>query len=190
MEKLNFPEDLPIENGFISKSIESAQTKIEGANFDSRKYTLEYDDVLNKHRDVFYKQRYVMLEKSEKNILKEEIVSLFEKYNIEISQYDKKEQELGSDNLKQAVKIISLRVMDTYWTEHLENMEHLRDSVRLRAYGQRDPLVEYKKEGNLLFKTLVVNYENAIINSILSLAPAVNINSPQKQTENEKLVEE
>jgi len=190
MEKLNFPDDLPIENGFISKSIESAQTKIEGANFDSRKYTLEYDDVLNKHRDVFYKQRYGMLEKSEKGNLKEEIISLFEKYNIPTEQYNKKEEELGSDNLRQAEKIVSLRVMDVFWTEHLENMEHLRESVRLRAYGQRDPLVEYKKEGNMLFRSLVVNYENAIINSILSLAPAVNENSAQLKTENEKLIEE
>jgi len=190
MEKLNFPEDLPIENGFISKSIESAQTKIEGANFDSRKYTLEYDDVLNKHRDVFYKQRYGMLEKSENGDLRGEIISLFEKYNIPVEQYNKKEEELGSDNLRQAEKIVSLRVMDVFWTEHLENMEHLRESVRLRAYGQRDPLVEYKKEGNMLFKNLVVNYENAIINSILSLAPAVNENATQLKTENEKLIEE
>lgn len=190
MEKLNFPEDLPIENGFISKSIESAQTKIEGANFDSRKYTLEYDDVLNKHRDVFYKQRYGMLEKSENGDLRGEVISLFEKYNIPVEQYNKKEEELGSDNLRQAEKIVSLRVMDVFWTEHLENMEHLRESVRLRAYGQRDPLVEYKKEGNMLFKNLVVNYENAIINSILSLAPAVNENATQLKTENEKLIEE
>ncbi|MDD5639401.1 MAG: preprotein translocase subunit SecA [Candidatus Pacebacteria bacterium] len=190
MEKLNFPEDIPIENRIISGSIESAQTKIEGANFDSRKYTLEYDDVLNKHRDVFYKQRYNILEKSEKGGLGEEIISLFKKYDIEVSRYDEKEKEIGSDNFRQAEKIVALRVMDVYWTEHLENMEHLRDSVRLRAYGQRDPLVEYKKEGNILFKTLVVNYENAIINSILNLAPAVNINNSQKQTENEKLVEE
>ncbi|MCK9577982.1 preprotein translocase subunit SecA [bacterium] len=190
MEKLNFPEDLPIENGFISKSIESAQTKIEGANFDSRKYTLEYDDVLNKHRDVFYRQRYAILEKSEKGDLKNEMLSLFEKNNVPKDQYDKKEAEIGSENMRQAEKIISLRVMDVFWTEHLENMEHLRESVRLRAYGQRDPLVEYKKEGNILFRNMTSNFESAIINSILNLAPANNAPIPQAQTENEKLIEE
>jgi len=190
MEKLNFPEDLPIENSFISKSIESAQTKIEGANFDSRKYTLEYDDVLNKHRDVFYKQRYTILEKAEGGDLRSEMVSLFEKYNIPIEKYNEKEEKLGIDNLRQAEKIISLRIMDVFWTEHLENMEHLRESVRLRAYGQRDPLVEYKKEGNILFRNLVTNYENAIINAILDLTPVQNNTASQAQTENEKLIED
>lgn len=189
MERFNFPEDMPIEYPLISRSIESAQSKIEGANFDSRKHTLDYDDVLNKHRDVFYKQRKSIIVKAEEGTLKEEIVAMFERYGAPVDAYQKKEEEMGSDNMRQAEKIISLRIMDMYWTEHLENMEYLRDSVRLRAYGQRDPLVEYKKEGNIAFKSLVTNYENVIINSILSIAP-VNQSVIPVQTENEKLIEE
>jgi preprotein translocase subunit SecA len=195
MERFNFPEDMPIENPLISRSIESAQSKIEGANFDSRKYTLEYDDVLNKHRDVFYKQRNSILEKSGKGELREEIVAMFQKYGAPLDIYEKKESEMGPDNMRQAEKIISLRIMDIHWTEHLENMEYLRDSVRLRAYGQRDPLVEYKKEGNMMFRNLVENYERTIINSILSLAPVqqnstASTSTIPDKTANEKLIEE
>ncbi|BFT94037.1 MAG: preprotein translocase subunit SecA [Minisyncoccus archaeiphilus] len=198
MERFNFPDDIPIENPLISRSIESAQSKIEGANFDSRKYTLEYDDVLNKHRDVFYKQRQSILDKSADGSLRNEIIALFERNNVPVDAFEKKEQEIGSENMRQAEKIISLRVMDIHWTEHLENMEYLRDSVRLRAYGQRDPLVEYKKEGNILFRNLVANYEGVIINSILNIAPVqrptstvgtATMNMPAK-TENEKMIEE
>ncbi|MDD4409972.1 MAG: preprotein translocase subunit SecA, partial [Candidatus Pacebacteria bacterium] len=102
MERFNLPEDMPIENPLISKSIESAQSKIEGANFDSRKYTLEYDDVLNKHRDVFYKQRQSILEKAGTGALKEDIVALFEKHNAPLGEYQKKEAEMGPDNMRQA----------------------------------------------------------------------------------------
>ena len=169
MERLNMPEDLPIENGFISKSIESAQSKIEGANFDARKRTLEYDDVLNKHREVIYKKRVEIIETAEKGGLKEEILENISNYGFTAEDYEKKEKEVGSAEMRQAEKVLALRVLDMLWTEHLENMESLRDSVNLRAYGQQDPLIEYKKEGRILFDNLLKNYENLLINNIMKI---------------------
>jgi preprotein translocase subunit SecA len=167
MERFNIPEDTPIENGMISRSIESAQGKIEGFNFDARKHILEYDDVLNKQRETIYSKRIEILEKSEKGELKEMILPLLEKYNYSLEDYEKKEKEVGVENMRQIEKVAGLRVIDNLWIEHLENMDSLKDSVRLRAYGQRDPLVEYKKEGFKMFKELLENYERMLIESIM-----------------------
>jgi len=181
MERFNLPDDALIENPIISKSIESAQSKIEGANFDSRKYVLEYDDVLSKHREVIYKKRKEILEKGEKKELKEDILPLIEKAGFTIENYENKEKELGTDNMRQVEMIASLRALDTLWVEHLENMESLRESVRLRAYGQRDPLVEYKKEGHIMFKELLDNYEKLVINSIMRAGININVKPEEKR---------
>ncbi|MDD5098454.1 MAG: preprotein translocase subunit SecA, partial [Candidatus Pacebacteria bacterium] len=178
METFKLPEDVPIENGMISKSIESAQSKIEGMNFDARKHILEYDDVLNKHRENVYNKRKSILENQN---LKEDIISILSKNGFSEDDYNKKEQELGVDNMNQVNKVASLRVLDTLWIEHLENMESLRDSVRLRAFGQRDPLVEYKKEGFKMFNELLSNYESVLANTIMKAA--LNTNGKQTQTE-------
>jgi len=167
MERFNFPDDALIENPIISKSIESAQAKIEGANFDARKYVLEYDNVLNKHREAIYKKRKEFLLKGERKKLREEIIALFEQQGFSREDYEKKEKELGEENMREVEKIVSLRVLDILWVEHLENMESLRDSVRLRAYGQRDPLIEYKVEGRRMFNELLVNYDKMVVSSIL-----------------------
>jgi len=167
MERFNIPEDTPIENGMISKSIESAQGKIEGFNFDARKHILEYDDVLNKQRETIYSKRIEILEQAEKGELKETVSPLLEKYGYTLEDYEKKEKETGTDNMRQIEKIAALRVVDNLWIEHLENMESLKDSVRLRAYGQRDPLVEYKKEAHIMFRELLDNYEKMIVESIM-----------------------
>jgi preprotein translocase subunit SecA len=187
MERFNMPDDMPIENGFISKNIESAQSKIEGANFDSRKRTLEYDDVLNKHREVIYQKRVEIIEGAPKGELKELILDSISKYGFTKEDYEKKEAELGTDQMREAEKIMALRIVDMLWTEHLENMESLRDSVNLRAYGQRDPIIEYKKEARILFEALLTNYESLLVNNLMKVGIAP---TNQKQSENQKLVEE
>jgi len=164
MERFNFPDDMPIENGMISKSIESAQSKIEGMHFDARKHTLDYDDVLSGQRNRIYTDRDNILKRAENGTLRELIL---EKAGNKREAYLKKIEELGEDNIKQIEKIIPLRVIDTMWTEHLENMESLRDSVRLRAYGQRDPLMEYKREGKKMYNDLINTMDSMIIESIL-----------------------
>ena len=185
MERFNLPDDALIENSIISKSIESAQSKIEGANFDSRKYVLEYDDVLNKHRDVIYKRRKELLEKGEKKELKQDILSLVDKAGFTSEDCENKEKELGEDNMRQLEMIASLRSLDMLWVEHLENMESLRESVRLRAYGQRDPLIEYKKESHAMFKDLLENYEKLVINTIMRAG----INIAPQQEKRQTIVE-
>ncbi|MFA5207878.1 MAG: preprotein translocase subunit SecA [Candidatus Paceibacterota bacterium] len=185
MERFNIPEDTPIENGMVSKSIESAQGKIEGFNFDARKHILEYDDVLNKQRETIYSKRIEILEKSEKGELKEMVLPLLEKYNYSEADYEKKEKEVGVENMRQIEKVASLRVIDNLWIEHLENMDSLKDSVRLRAYGQRDPLVEYKKEGYKMFKELLENYERMLIESIMRASIKVENTPNQMQAVSE-----
>lgn len=183
MERFNIDENIPIENGLISKSIESAQSKIEGMNFDSRKHILEYDDVLNKQRDIIYLKRFEILENSEKRELKKLILPLISKYGYSEEDYNNKEKEVGEDNMRLIEKISSLRSIDSLWIEHLENMESLKDSVRLRAYGQRDPLVEYKKEAHLLFKEFLEICEKNMIEGVMKASINSQVNPMQKFSE-------
>ena len=168
MSVLKIPEDEAIEASLVSRVIEDAQSKIEGLNFDLRKHVLEYDDVLNKHREVIYKKRGEILEIKD---WKPQIES-FAKKPDEKKALEEKEKEL-KENFNTVAKLISLRTLDMLWMDHLENMEYLRDSVRLRAYGQQDPLIEYKNEGHKMFRALLSTMESSIINTILrvSLAP-------------------
>ncbi len=164
MTALKIPEDEPIQAGMISGAIESAQEKIEGFNFDARHHVLEYDDVLNKHREIIYKKRREFLESSN---LKEKVLAIFEKTGIAKEEYDKKEKELGENNMHQVEKFVCLKVLDTLWQEHLSYMDHIRDSVRLRAYAGRDPLVEYKNEGHKAFGQLLAKIDAEIADNIL-----------------------
>jgi len=173
MEMLKIPEDQPIEANLVSSAIEQAQSKVEGFNFDIRHHLLEYDDVMNKHREAIYKKRKEILEAPPQE-LKEKIISLILKEGYSKEDYQKKEKEMGEDNMRQVEKIVSLRILDTLWMNHLEEMEYLRDSVRLRAYGQRDPLVEYKTEGHKIFQRLLGTIDSDIAHTIFkaSLKPA------------------
>lgn len=162
MSVLKIPEDQPIEANLISKAIEDAQSKIEGMNFDMRKHLLDYDDVLNKHREVIYKKRRGFIE--------------IRNWELEIRNWTKSEKEKKTlqlkkeeikDNFDQVARFIVLRTLDMLWIDHLENMEYLRDSVRLRAYGQQDPLVEYKNEGHKMFQGLLKTFEGMVLNLIL-----------------------
>ena len=172
-EMLKLPEDQPIEAGLISKAIEEAQSRIEGINFDIRKHVLEYDDVMNKHREVVYKKRKETLEKAQEGELDPLILEMFNKTGYSRKDYEKKKKEIGEKNINLVEKIISLRILDMFWVNHLENMKYLRDSVRLRAYGRKDPLLEYKKEGYEIFKKLLSGIETAIVNTLMraSLSP-------------------
>ena len=164
LERFNIPEDTPIENKMISRAIESAQTKIEGYNFDVREHLLEYDDVLNKQRTKIYQKRKEIL----KSIEPQEILKKITKTSQEVEEIKEKEKELGGDFPK-IVKLLMLKTLDFLWQEHLENMEALRDSVRLRAYGQIDPLVAYRTEGHRLFQNLLLHFEERILDTILKI---------------------
>lgn len=230
MDTLGLPEDQPIQNKIISRTIENAQSKIEGFNFDIRKHVLDYDDVMNKQREVVYKKRKEILEmkdtKSEMlNYITEDIEhlvgfhgageegewdieGLFEgaknlfpidesvKTKLEVIKndnaknqaeknvamteyltglakevYNKKEQELGSDNMRNIEKAIILQTIDTMWMDHLDEIDYFREGVGLRGYGQRDPLIEYKREAYLMFSHLMDNIHSSIVHTIFRISP-------------------
>ncbi|MDP3052013.1 MAG: preprotein translocase subunit SecA [bacterium] len=164
MGRFGIPEDQPIENRLVSKAIESAQSKIEGFNFDARKHILDYDNVMNVQRNKIYGWRRQILF-SDNDSLKEIIKEIFsarggsalggEKEGKDFELLEKHRQEMGDDTaFFNMQRFLLLRVIDMLWVDHLETMEYMRSSVGLRAYGQRDPLVEYKNEGSRLFKAL------------------------------------
>ena len=167
MSVLKIPEDEPIEANMISKVVQASQAKIEGFNFDIRKRLLEYDDVLNKHREVIYKKRREILEKAQALKLKPQILEIIAKAGYSEQDYEKREQELGQDNMRQVEKLVYLKIIDTLWIEHLENMDYLRSSVKLRAYGKLDPLIEYKKEGHKMFRKLLDTIDYSVARAIL-----------------------
>jgi len=257
MDKLGIEEDMPIENSFISKSIENAQGKIEGYNFDIRKHVLDYDDVMNRQREVIYKRRREILaitenlEKGEKEVnqenfpellkLKEKILEMFEnqsQYIVSINSidnrsawdikgimeavhkavsvngdfekeindiifseksdeearssltdlvfsalsdaYNKREEEIGFEVARQIEKMVLLRSVDVLWMEHLDSMDSLRDSIGLQGYGQKDPLVEYKKESYKMFQALLGAIEENVISSIFKMQVVRKVKSPME----------
>jgi preprotein translocase subunit SecA len=162
MGKFGIPEDEPIESKLVSRALEGAQEKIEGFHFDTRKHTLQYDDVLNQQRTSIYTKRRKILFEDEA-IVDEVMAELVaQKPELEEVLTQKKEQ-YGKDAVYHIFRIMMLQIIDTLWMEHLDSMEHLRNSVNLRAYGQRDPLVEYKKEGLRAFRALEATLRNELI---------------------------
>lgn len=168
MGRFGIPEDQPIENSLISKSLESAQTKIEGFNFDSRKHVLSYDDILNHQRNVVYEKRRSVLKGTNEEV--DTILSTLIEGNTEIQKViEEKKQSLGDDAFYKTIRKLFLQAQDMLWVEHLEVMDYMRSSVNLRAYGQRDPLIEYRKEGLRLFHEM----EGSVDETILRLLPNI-----------------
>jgi preprotein translocase subunit SecA len=245
MDKLGLPDDQPIENKIISRSIESAQSKIEGHNFDIRKQILEYDDVVNKQREVIYQRRKKILKKDDikneiQDILRSEVElvvmahtadELEDRWNTKeiqeevevligkqeglktqlskikksreysskeakvsammdyISQllkkeYSHKEQEIGEEVFRKIEKEVYLKTIDQYWMEHLDNLSYLRDSTNLQSYGQKDPLIEYKKRGYELFQNLLANINHSMIKTFFRIQPFENKNFSDSQSQN------
>ncbi len=196
VKKLNLPEEEPISSRFITKVIEEAQKKVEGMNFDIRKHTLEYDQVLELQREAFYKKRkeilretnfFEFLEKTIKKIsqnlesyfpsketLKNFLVNLGveEKENNDLENFileffKKKFQSI--EDINQKIKTISLSILDFLWSKHLEDLEALKESVRIRAYGAKDPLSEYKIEAKKLWQGFFDNFEFLLFQAFFGL---------------------
>ncbi len=178
MTRFGIPEDEPIQNKLVSRAIESAQTKIEGLNFDLRKHLLDYDNVLNTQRSTIYGRRHAILFGGKDEVdqfINEALAGAGDGEATLRSQLEAKSAELGEARLIEELKRLILQVIDMHWVDHLEAMEYLRGSVRLRAYGQRDPLIEYRREGLQMFKDL----EDRIYDEVLKLLP--NIGAQFKQ---------
>ena len=229
MDRLGMGEDDPIEHKLITRSIENAQKKVEGRNFDMRKHVLEYDDVMNQQREVIYGERRKVLLGDN---LREHILGMLggiieaqmnqyaneklypEEWSLEnlitdaegiyapkgrmkleeledmsrdelqdfLNQvaeesYTQREQLFGQDNMRELEKIIMLRVVDNRWMEHLDRMDMLREGIGLLAYGQRQPLVEYKIRGHEMFNQMIASIQN----DIASLIFRVNIITREQQ---------
>ena len=221
MEMLKIPEDMPIENKMISNTIESSQKRVEGHHFDMRKHVVQYDDVMNKHREIIYSRRKKILHKKSvrqdiiemihafvqqtvfthtanrspdefdidtlvkevsalhhddtfdtehlKNLATaEDLQEYLTKYLLEA--YEEKEKALPDEKIMRDVERgVSLRTIDMLWMQHLDHMQSLRDAVALHGYGQKDPLVEYKREGFQAFEKLLTGIDHGVLQTLFRM---------------------
>lgn len=178
MGRFGIPEDQPIQNGMITRSLESAQTKIEGFHFDSRKHVLAYDDVLNQQRHSVYARRNKLLHGSLDEV--EEIMNeLMVRIPESIPHIEARKAEFGDAVWFEVVRKLILQMNDMLWVEHLEVMQYTRSSVNLRAYGQQDPLIEYRKEAVRLFKEM----QETLYHRVADLIPHIQKQSVEKEEE-------
>ncbi len=223
MDKMGMQEGEPIEHNMLSKAIENAQRKVEAHNFEIRKHLLEYDDVMNKQREVVYGLRKQIMkgenlreeihayieeisqglaesyfdeklppeewdwkgldetlrvrfgvEKSIRNLdtlpaSLEELQNLIESYLKDA--YARQVERFGDEEMSMAERFIMLQNLDTIWKDHLLNMDHLREGIGLRGYGQKDPLQEYKKEGYEMFLEMVRRFREETVSLMLRIRP-------------------
>lgn len=181
MGRFGIPEDEPIQNRLVTRALESAQAKIEGLNFDARKHLLEYDDVMNHQRTSVYGRRMKVLfgDTETVSLFVEEMIAGREDEEALRSRIAEIRTELGDEQFFQRVRIIILQIIDMLWVEHLETMDYMRSSVRLRAYGQRDPLIEYKREGLELFK----QFEISLHENVIKMLPTLSSTAPKIETQ-------
>ena len=205
MGRLGIPEDEAIQNKMITRSLESAQEKIEGFNFDSRQHVLKYDDVMSFQRNIVYKRRRDILFSNNEDIenslnrILDEVYS--EKNSLEAvekefgtrEEIDKiiveKRELLGDEEFFAVMRRLMLQTVDTLWVEHLEVMDYLRSSVNLRAYGQRDPLVEYKRDGLQMFKEMQAVINEKIIHFIPNMGAGAFVREQQNLQATQKNAE-
>ena len=216
MTRLGVADDMPIQTKSISKTLEAAQKRIEGFNFDSRKNVVQYDNVINRHRKVVYMMRRKILEGEDiepeiKRLMRDEVKMLTEfssrvnkrfdeefkavfaldddlihgigimrkekereKYALEAVEeaYNRQEEKFGAETMRKIEREVYLKVLDTLWMQHLENMQHLREGIHWRSVGQRDPLVEYRSESQKLFDGLQRNLREEVLKILLTITPA------------------
>jgi|AntRauTorcE11897_2_1112592.scaffolds.fasta_scaffold02099_6 preprotein translocase subunit SecA len=168
MGTFKIPEDQPIEMKMISRTLESAQTKIEGFHFDARKQVLAYDNVLNQQRQVIYARRRKLLQSDPEEIA-EVLQELYSAHPEAEEIINQKKAEFGDEVFTDLFRRLLLQMIDMLWVEHLEVMSFTRSSVNLRAYGQRDPLIEYRKEGLRLFKEM----QGVLLSRVAEVLPRV-----------------
>jgi preprotein translocase subunit SecA len=171
MNRFGMDETIPLEAGIVSRAIESAQKKVEGLNFDRRKHVVEGDDVINLHREVVYKLRRRLLEMGEgQNEHKEWFISKMEQHTgMGREIWDQYEEKYGEKVWLSILSQLGLGVIDILWREHLVDMDQLREGIGLRGYAQRDPMVEFKREGHTNFEVLVAKIYTGIFDRIEQL---------------------
>ncbi len=234
MEMVGFDESEAIESKLVSNTIETAQARVEGRNFDIRKHVLSYDDVNNQQREIIYKQRNEVLDDADLKVtiekmmkstleniitrnmggesfaedwnwdnLREELTATFGEFNVGdlefdpyeidrmtveslteimmekvLSKYAEKEQLFG-DKMREVERIILLRVVDAKWMEHIDNMEQLRQGINLRAYAQKDPVIEYKFEAMDMFEEMIDSIKEETVKQLFHVVLQSNIERKQ-----------
>ena len=239
MNLLKIDENMPIETGILTKTIESAQQKIEGRNFGIRKNVLDYDDVMNKQREMIYGQRNRVLDGEDiKETVRKMITDTVEsgvdtyltgnvaenwnfdglrdyfrgwlatdndfKYTVDelnklerddianmlidraVSICEKKEEEYGSTAMREIERVMLLRSVDTHWMDHIDAMDELRQGIGLRAYGQHNPVVEYRNEGYDMFSAMT----SAIKEDTTKMVLCVQVRRKDEEPKREKVAEE
>ena len=223
MQRLGMEEGVPIESKMVSRQIESAQKRVEGQNFSSRKHVLEYDDVMNKQRQAIYGLRKQLLEEDDQReyvmSIAEDIAaslvsqhaneethpsewdleglqtSVFRQFGLDYTKegvdddqlsskeleerlidllhrkYEEKEELIGPESMRFHERMLMLQIVDAQWKDHLLGMDHLKEGIGLRGYGQRNPLMEYKKESYDLFEDLMNRIEDESIRFLFLLQP-------------------
>lgn len=227
-ETLGADENMPIQSKIISNAVETAQKRVEGMHFSTRKHVLQYDDVMNTQREIIYKQRKQVLdgENVKDSIMKmidstvENVVSAYtpedntvveESFSQDVSatlgitepiesikkskldsqeiideltekvhkKYEEKEVEFGSDDMRELERVIMLKVVDSNWMDHIDSMDELKDGIGLRAYGQKDPVVQYRIEGFEMFDTMVENIKLEVTKMIMHTQKKQNLQRTQ-----------
>ncbi|MGI9953193.1 preprotein translocase subunit SecA [Moorellaceae bacterium AZ2] len=216
LDRLGMDDSTPIDHPLVSRSIETAQKKVEAHNFDLRKHVLEYDDVLNQQREIIYRQRRQVLTGGDLSPIIEDMITTVVDRTIErfagdskypeewdwegfleyagrlflpgaeptlaaklremdkdevyaflrekaLELYQQREKELGRETLRELERLILLKVVDAKWMDHLDAMDQLRHGIGLRAYGQRDPLIEYKFEAYQMFQEMIASIQEEVV---------------------------
>jgi len=172
MDRFGLDENVPLEAGIVSRSIENAQKRVEGFNFDRRKRLVEMDDIMNTHREVIYKLRRRILELGEGiEDYKDWLIQKFsESSSLTREMWEQKEKEFGKEMWYQIVSGFGCPVIDYLWMEHLVDMDQIREGIGLRGYAQRDPMVEYKREGHERFEILVSKVYSMVGDRLASIS--------------------
>lgn len=232
MDKLGMDDSIPITSNMITRSIETAQRRVENRNFEIRKNVLDYDDVMNQQREIIYGQRRMVLmgENLRENIMeyikkvvnetvdlfsressypeeweldsfleyidtnflpnhditadqvvnmnKEEIVELL--IDKTIALYEARENAFGPELMREIERAVMLQVVDGKWMDHLDAMDQMREGIGLRAYGQKNPLVEYKHEAYDMFQGMIDVIEEDIVRYMMRVAPQVREQAPEE----------
>ncbi|MEA3361815.1 MAG: preprotein translocase subunit SecA [Thermodesulfobacteriota bacterium] len=241
MEKLKIPEGEPIEHGIISKAIENAQKKVEAHNFDIRKHLIEYDDVMNRQRDVIYTQRREVLggenlQETFQGIIADTIEDMIgsfcpdksssthwdldrladdflNQFNFppDLSSLDlsrvkleeleallkrqaddcltEKEEDFTSPVMDHLMRILLLQTIDSQWKDHLLSVDHLKEGIGLRGYGQKNPKEEYKREAYSLFMEMMSRVREEVLQKIfrIQLAREEDIEELETQQRKQKM---
>jgi len=221
MDRFGVPDNEPIQHNLVTRAIEGAQKRVERYNFDIRKHLLEYDDVMNKQREVIYALRNDILDKKDlkdrvKEIISDVVDEIFDTHidpklppeewdidglrgelqniffiNFEInpedlqnrpdgefrnklhevifSLYKHREEDIGENMMRDLERQVMLSIIDRKWREHLYELDALKEGIGLRGYGQRDPLVEYKRESFAMFEELLSDIDREVVRHLFGL---------------------